>query len=142
MNGKVILRIIIALLLLLAAAVVAYVGVRYFNQEKLRPVLEKYEASNDPTEIREFLVRSSSSGNSAAFVEFGEWGTAHKQQFFQVIDGFADLAQKKQFGKSFAEALVNAGAGDDFIHAFADANSEVLNIIRADIVRAQNAQKK
>jgi hypothetical protein len=142
MNGKILFRIIMALLLLIAAAAAVYLGMRYFEKKKLQPALERYEASGDPAEIREFLLRSSSDGNSAALLEFGGWSKSHKQQFFQIVDGFSDVAQRKQFGKSFAEALVNAGAGDDFIRAFADGNSEVLNIIRADIVRTQNAKKK
>jgi hypothetical protein len=142
MNAKTIIRIAAAFLLLVAVASAGYFFFGRANNEKLAPALEKYEASNDSAELREALLRNCTNGNSAAMLELSEWATLHKQQFIDVTNGFAELAQKKNFGKCFADALANANAGDNFMHTFSDGNSEELNIIRADIVRAQNAKKK
>jgi hypothetical protein len=142
MNRRILIRIIFALILLIAAAAGAYLVVRYANKEKLRPALEKYESSDDAAELREALTRNCSNGNTGAIVEFADWARSHKRQFLDITDGFSDLAQKKSFGTCFAEAVVGVNGGDDFIQTFKDGNTEILNIIRADIVRAQNAKKK
>jgi hypothetical protein len=141
MNGKTIIRIAAAFLLLIAVGTAGYF--LYGRPgEKLAPALEKFAVSNDGGELREALLRNCVNNNSAAMLELADWATSHKQQFIDVTNGFAELAQKKKFGNCFADALVNANAGDNFMHTFSDGNSEELNIIRADIVRGQNAKKK
>jgi hypothetical protein len=142
MNGKVLIRTFAAFLALVIAATAGYFFMRNTNKEKLAPALEKYQTSNDAGELREALLRNCASGNSAAMLELADWASSHKQQFLDVSNGFGELAQKKSFGKCFADALVGADTGDNFMHAFSDGNTEELNIIRADIVRAQNAKKK
>jgi hypothetical protein len=141
MNPKTLIKIGAAFLLLIAVGVAGYL-LYGRSSEKLAPALEKFAASNDGGELREALLRNCTNGNSTAMLELAEWATSHKQQFIDVTNGFAELTQKKNFGKCFADALVSANTGDNFMRTFSDGNSEELNIIRADIVRGQNAKKK
>ncbi len=120
--------------ILAIAGLFGYWSVQYYQASNTMTfVLKKYESTRDANKVRKFLLEShGEADNHNNCINLIAWGKNHQKDFIEIIEGI-NQPDKIKLGERLAFAATDSGQSNEFEVAFKDFNSEVLNIIRAEI---------